>query len=85
MDKPAIVARDAQEAAALAKQAQDAVQSVPGTFPAKDTVLKVLGAIGVVGGTVATALTAGTLPAIIAGGAALATYFAGLFHTAPGK
>lgn len=84
-DKPAVIARDAQEAAKRAQEASDTIQAIPGSFPYKDVVLKVLGGITVVGGTVGTALTAGTLPAIVFGAASLATFFAGLFHTTPAK
>jgi preprotein translocase subunit SecF len=88
-DKPSVIARDAAEAAAIAKQASDtANQAASGLAAApdgsfKDTALKVLGGIGVVGGIVSTALTAGTGPAIVAGVTGIAIYIAGLFHTTP--
>lgn len=90
-DKPAIVARDAAQVAAIAKQAADTAQQtenalsgVPGV-PGKDVAMKVLGGVAIVGGIVSTALTAGTVPAIIVGVAGIASFIAGLLHTAPAK
>lgn len=83
-DKPSIVARDAQEAAAAAKQAADGLSALP-TSPTRDTLLKVLGGVTTVGGIVATALIAGTVPAFVAGGVGIVTWLAGLFHTTPSK
>jgi hypothetical protein len=45
--------------------------------------MKILGGIAVVGGAVASGLTAGALPAVIAGVAALGSYVAGLNHPTP--
>ena len=81
-DKPSIVARDAQQAAAVAQQAADAVNAIPGV-PNKGIILHVLAGVGIVGGAVATALTAGTVPAIVAGVSAVAIYIAGWLNPTP--
>ena len=89
MDKPVIEAEKAQQAAAIAREAAAAANQagqVVGALPdssTKNTLLKVLGAVGVIGTITATALSAGTVPAIIVGVASTATYLAGLFHPSP--
>jgi len=45
--------------------------------------MKIFGGIAIVGGAVGAALTAGTVPAIVAGVAALGSYIAGLNHPTP--
>ena len=81
-DKPAIVAEEAQKAAAIAKEAAAAVDAVPG-LPNKAIILHILGGVAVVGGAVATALTAGTVPAIVAGCVGVATYIIGWLNPTP--
>lgn len=89
-DKPAIVAEQAQQAAAYAakmaqaaQEAADLVNTTPGTTPTKTIVLRILGGVATVGGIVATALTAGTVPAIVAGAVGIATYVTGLLQPSP--
>ena len=81
-DKPAVIAEKAQEAAAIAKEAAAAVDAVPG-LPNKAIILHILGGVAVVGGAVATALTAGTVPAIVAGCVGVATYIIGWLNPTP--
>ena len=88
-DKPSIVAQDAQHAAAVAKQvvsvaaqANAAANALPPSST-RNTVLKVLAGVATVGGIVATALTAGTVPAIVGGAVSVTVYVLGLLHPTP--
>ena len=81
-DKPGIVARDAAQAAEIANQAAAAVSTIPGV-PNKGVILHVLGGVAVVGTAVATAITAGTVPAIIAGVVGVTTYIIGWLNPTP--
>jgi preprotein translocase subunit SecF len=81
-DKPAVVARDAAQAAEIAKEAAAAVSAIPG-LPNKAVILHVLGGVAVIGTAVGAALTAGTVPAIIAGCVGVATYIIGWLNPTP--
>lgn len=72
----------AQQVAANAATAQAAVDALPPSST-RNTLLKVLAGVATVGGIVATALTAGTVPAIVGGAVSVTVYVLGLLHPTP--
>jgi len=81
-DKPSIVAQQAQQAAAIAKQASEVIASVPGV-PNKGIVLHVLAGVGIVAGGIVAVATMGVVPGIIATLGAITTYVMGWLNPTP--
>jgi small-conductance mechanosensitive channel len=81
-DKPSIVARDAQQAVAAAKQATDIVDSIPG-LPSKALILHILGGVTVAAGAVTAIATLGVGPGLAIAAGGVATYIIGWINPSP--
>ena len=81
-DKPAVVARDAAQAAEIAKEAAAAVDATPG-IPHKGVILHILGGVVLAGGCATAIATLGLVPGLIATGGGIATYIIGWLNPSP--
>ncbi len=81
-DKPAIVARDAAQAAAAAEKVAAAINALPPSAT-RNNVLKVLAGVGWAAGVVITATTAGIPMAIIGGVPSLVGLISAWMHPTP--
>lgn len=81
-DKPAVIAEEAQKAAAIAKEAADAIAAVPG-LPQKSIVLHALAGVGVAAGAVTAIMTMGVVPGVIASLGGVTLYILGWINPTP--
>lgn len=81
-DKPAIVAEEAQKAAAVAKEAADIAAGLPG-IPHRAVVLHVIAGVGVAAGAVVAISTLGVVPGILASAGAVTAYIIGWLNPSP--
>lgn len=81
-DKPSVVAEQAQQAAAIAKEAAAAIDAVPGV-PSKGILLHVIAGVGVAAGAVVAITTLGVVPGIIASLGGVTAYVLGWLNPTP--
>lgn len=81
IDKPSVV-ETAKQVAYATQQAEQALSATPGV-PQKAVIIHVLTGVGIASGILVTALTLGTVPAIVGGIGAVSAYIAGWINPSP--